>query len=148
MKFSLRLNNDLSPSQYVALAQAAEDAGFDQFWVSNDLFLRSDIPILTQVALRTERIHVGTGILNPYTIHPVGDGVLAATHGRDQRQSFPARHRRKRGTSSTGWDQAGSSVGGGARRRSWPCGLLPVNVTLDGKFLRWNDEPALRFDRR
>ena len=41
MIFSLRLNNDLPVAEYVALARVAEAAGFDQFWVSNDLFLRS-----------------------------------------------------------------------------------------------------------
>ncbi len=79
MKFSLRLNNDLPAAQYITLAQAAESVGFDQFWVSNDLFLRSDIPILTAVALATERIHIGTGILNPYTLHPAEMAMLAAT---------------------------------------------------------------------
>ena len=49
MRFSLRLNNDLTLSQYEALAQAAEAAGFDQFWVSHDLFLRSSSVILHSV---------------------------------------------------------------------------------------------------
>ena len=39
MKFSLRFNNDLPLQDYVTYAQAAEAAGFDQIWVSNDLFL-------------------------------------------------------------------------------------------------------------
>src|SRR5215207_3009658 len=50
MRFSLRLNNDLTLPEYLALAQAAEEAGFDQFWVSNDLFLRSAPVILAAVA--------------------------------------------------------------------------------------------------
>ena len=33
MRFSLRFNNDLPIGQYTTLAQAAERAGFDQFWV-------------------------------------------------------------------------------------------------------------------
>ena len=41
MKFSLRLNNDHAVNDYVEFARLAEAAGFDQFWVSNDLFLRS-----------------------------------------------------------------------------------------------------------
>ena len=41
MRFSLRLNNDLAVAEYIAIAQAAEASGFDQIWVSNDLFLRS-----------------------------------------------------------------------------------------------------------
>lgn len=79
MRFSLRLNNDLTLSEYVTLAQAAERAGFDQFWVSNDLFLRSAPVILSAVATATERIQIGTGILNPYTVDPSEIAMLAAT---------------------------------------------------------------------
>ncbi len=79
MKFSLRLNNDLPIPDYVTLAQAAEQAGFNQFWVSNDLFLRSVPVILTAVAQATTRIEIGTCVVNPYTIHPAEIAMLAAT---------------------------------------------------------------------
>ncbi len=70
MKFSLRLNNDLPVREYVALAQAAEAAGFEQLWVSDDLFLRGVWPILSACAVATERIGLGTCIVNPATMHP------------------------------------------------------------------------------
>jgi 5,10-methylenetetrahydromethanopterin reductase len=79
MRFSLRLNNDLTLRDYVAVAQAAEAAGFDQIWVSNDLFLRSAPVILQTIAQATQRIEVGAGILNPYTLHPAEIAMLAAT---------------------------------------------------------------------
>jgi 5,10-methylenetetrahydromethanopterin reductase len=79
MRFSLRLNNDLTLPEYVALARAAEEAGFDQFWVSNDLFLRSAPVILSAIAMATSRIEIGSCILNPYTIHPSEIAMLAAT---------------------------------------------------------------------
>jgi 5,10-methylenetetrahydromethanopterin reductase len=79
MRFSLRLNNDLTLPAYLALAQAAEAAGFDQLWVSNDLFLRSAPVILAAVAGATSRIEIGSCILNPYTIHPSEIAMLAAT---------------------------------------------------------------------
>ena len=79
MKFSLRFNNDLPARDYVTYAQAAEAAGFDQFWVSNDLFLRSAPVILSAIATATERIEIGTCILNPYTIHPAEIAMFAAT---------------------------------------------------------------------
>ncbi|MFO7323840.1 MAG: LLM class flavin-dependent oxidoreductase [Chloroflexota bacterium] len=79
MKFSLRLNNDLPVADYLKLARAAEAAGFDQFWVSDDLFLRSAVVILTAIAAHTERIEIGTCILNPYTIHPAEIAMIAAT---------------------------------------------------------------------
>lgn len=79
MKFSLRLNNDLALSDYIQLAQAAETAGFDQFWVSNDLFLRSNLVILPAVAQATTRLEIGTGILNPYTLDPAEIAMFATT---------------------------------------------------------------------
>jgi 5,10-methylenetetrahydromethanopterin reductase len=79
MRFSLRLNNDLPLTDYVALAQTAEAVGFDQLWVSNDLFLRSAPVILAAVAHATRRIELGTGILNPHTMHPAELAMLAAT---------------------------------------------------------------------
>ena len=79
MRFSLRLNNDLTLPQYIELAQQAEKLGFDQFWVSNDLFLRSGGVILTAVALNTSRIQVGSCVLNPYTMNAAEIAMLAAT---------------------------------------------------------------------
>ena len=79
MKFSLRFNNDLPVQDYVTYAKAAESAGFQQFWVSDDLFLRSAPVILSAAAIATERIEIGTCILNPYTIHPAEIAMFAAT---------------------------------------------------------------------
>lgn len=79
MKFSLRFNNDLPVRDYVRFAQAAEAARFDQFWVSNDLFLRSAPVILSALALSTQVIEIGSCILNPFTIHPAEIAMFAAT---------------------------------------------------------------------
>ena len=79
MRFSLRLNNDLTVPQYIELARQAEAHGFDQFWVSSDLFLRSAGVILTAVALNTGRIKIGSCILNPYTMNTAEIAMLAAT---------------------------------------------------------------------
>jgi len=77
--FSIRLNNDHRIEEYVALARRAEAFGFDQFWVSNDLFLKSAPVILSAVAGATKRIGIGTAILNPYTMNPGEIAMLAAT---------------------------------------------------------------------
>jgi 5,10-methylenetetrahydromethanopterin reductase len=77
--FSVRFNNDLPVRQYVELAKRAEAAGFDAFWVSNDLFLRNVWIILSAIAHATERIQVGTCIVNPYTQHPAEIAMAAAT---------------------------------------------------------------------
>jgi 5,10-methylenetetrahydromethanopterin reductase len=79
MRCSLRLNNDLRPADYIALARAAERRGFDQLWISHDLFLRSAPILITAVLRATERIEVGAGVLNPHTVHPAELAMLAAT---------------------------------------------------------------------
>ena len=147
MQFSLRLNNDLTPSAYVTLAQAAEAAGFDQFWVSNDLFLRSDIPILTAVAMATECIHVGTGILNPYTIHPAEMAMLAATMDEISGNRFLLGVAAGAGDflEWVGLEQTNPLA---ATRETIQAvrGLLAgERVALAGRFLRWNEEAYLRF---
>ena len=79
VRFSLRFNNDLPLALYPELARAAEAAGFDQFWVSDDLFLRGVWVILSSVAQATSRIQIGTCIVNPYTLHPAEMAMAAAT---------------------------------------------------------------------
>src|SRR6202171_2954660 len=77
MRFSVRFNNDLDVGAYPDLARAAEAAGFDQFWVSDDLFMRSVWIILSAVAQATTRIQIGTCIVNPYTMHPAEMAMAA-----------------------------------------------------------------------
>jgi 5,10-methylenetetrahydromethanopterin reductase len=76
---SLRLNNDVPVSEFVELATLAESLGFDQIWVSNDLFFRSAPVLLAAAAAATREISLGTGILNPYSIHPAEIAMIAAT---------------------------------------------------------------------
>ncbi len=147
MRFSLRFNNDLPAHQYPALARAAEAAGFDQFWVSDDLFLRSAPVLLTAAALATERIQIGTCIVNPYTLHPAEMAMMAATLDEVSSGRFLL------GLSS-----------GAAEFLKW-VGITPdkprtaVIETIhalrrlfkgeaaptDGAFLNWTDEAYLRF---
>lgn len=148
MRFSLRLNNDLPLREYVAIAQAAEAAGFDQIWVSNDLFLRSAPVILLAMAQATTRIEVGAGILNPYTIHPAEIAMLAATLDEATGNRF----------------NLGLAAGAGEFLKwvgieaAQPLAALRETVTairnllrgertpMQGVFLRWGNEAYLRFD--
>jgi 5,10-methylenetetrahydromethanopterin reductase len=150
MKFSLRFNNDLPVREYVALARAAEAAGFDQFWVSDDLFLRSGVVILAAVAQATQRIEIGSCILNPYTIHPAEIAMIAATLDE----------------LSGGRFNLGLSAGSGEflkwigiaqekPRTAVVESVAAINrlvsgerAPLDGQFLRWTDEAYLRFAAR
>jgi 5,10-methylenetetrahydromethanopterin reductase len=78
-RFSLRLNNDLSAAQFRDLAAAADEAGFDQVWVSHDLFWRSAPVLVAAAAAVTRRIRLGIGIMNPYSAHPSELAMHAAT---------------------------------------------------------------------
>jgi 5,10-methylenetetrahydromethanopterin reductase len=148
MRFSLRFNNDLPVSDYVELAQLAESAGVDQFWVSNDLFLRSAPVILTAVAAATSRIEVGTCILNPYTIHPAEIATFAATLDEFSGGRFNL------GIASGAADFLGWV---GLQHDKPRTSLIEVVETLrklfagqsaeiDGHFLKWSKEAYLRFD--
>jgi 5,10-methylenetetrahydromethanopterin reductase len=63
----------------VAMAKACEQAGFDTFWIAeaypwwrkHGFEARSSTAILAVIANETRRIHLGWGIISPYTRHPV-----------------------------------------------------------------------------
>lgn len=147
MKFSLRFNNDLPVSEYVTYARAAEAAGFDQFWVSDDLFLRSAPVILAAVAVASERIEIGACILNPYTLHPAEMAMLAATLDELSGGRFNL------GISSG----AADFMRWLGLRHDYPRSLVVETVTalnkltsnqnaaMQGKVLRWTEEAWLRF---
>lgn len=147
MRFSLRFNNDLSLSQYVTLAQVAELHGFDQFWVSNDLFLRSAPIILSSIATATHTIEIGTCILNPYTIHPSEIAMLAATLDELSHNRFNL------GLAAGAADflqwiglSHGPSLAALRETVTAIRGLLAgERVALEGKFLHWSEECYLRF---
>jgi 5,10-methylenetetrahydromethanopterin reductase len=147
MRFSLRLNNDLPVREYVRLARAAEAAGFDQFWVSDDLFLRAAPVILSAVATATERIQIGTCIVNPYTLHVAEIAMLAATLDELSEGRFNL-----------------GIAAGAAQFLKWigiqqarPVAALREAIhalrtlfkgeraALSGEFLQWTDEAYLRF---
>ena len=147
MRFSLRLNNDLSVSQYVELAQLAESLDFDQFWVSNDLFLRSAGVILTAAALKTDRIRVGSCILNPYTMNTAEIAMLAATLDEVSGGRFLL------GLSAgaaefLGWVGIRHSKPLTAMRESVAAVrklLANENAECEGDFLHWGAEAYMRF---
>lgn len=147
MKFSLRLNNDHRARDYTRWAVQAEEAGFDQFWVSNDLFYRSAPVILTAVAAATQRIEIGTCILNPYSIHPAEIAMIAATLDEVSNGRFNL------GLSSGAADFLGwVGVEAHKPRTAVVETVDAINRLMtgqpaasEGKFLRWSAEAHLRF---
>lgn len=79
LRTSLRLNNDVGVDEFVELARFAETLGFDQIWLSNDLFFRSAPVVLAAAATATSTIALGTCVLNPFSIHPAEIAMIAAT---------------------------------------------------------------------
>jgi 5,10-methylenetetrahydromethanopterin reductase len=115
--------------------------------VSNDLFLRSAPVILAAVAQATTRLEFGTGILNPYTIHPAEIAMLAATLDELSGCRFNLGLAAGAGEflKWVGIEQAAPLA---AVRES----LLAVRrllqgerVACDGQFLHWTGEAYLRF---
>lgn len=54
----------------VAFAVAAERAGVDSFWLSEDPDGWDALQMLAVIARETDRIRLGTGVINPYYRHP------------------------------------------------------------------------------
>ena len=79
LTFSVRFNNDLPPSRFERLAALAEECGFDQLWVSNDLFLHSAGVLVTAAARATSTISLGVGVFNPVSMHPAEIAMVAAS---------------------------------------------------------------------
>ena len=80
MKFGLRLADYFGTTQnMVELAMLAEKNGFDQCWVSHDVFMRSSFVTLTSIADHTQRMILGNTILNPYTTNPAEVAMFVAS---------------------------------------------------------------------
>jgi 5,10-methylenetetrahydromethanopterin reductase len=146
MRFSLRLNNDLTLPEYVALAQAAEEVGFDQFWVSDDLFLRSAFVILPVVAQATRRIQIGSGIFNPYTVHPAELAMFASTMDELSGNRFNLGLAAGAGEflKWIGIDQGAPLAMLGETIAALRRLQAGERVALEGRFLRWSGEAYLR----
>jgi 5,10-methylenetetrahydromethanopterin reductase len=79
VKFSVRFNNDLPADRFIHMAVLAEEAGFDQIWVSNDLFWRSATVLVAAAARATSRIALGVGVFNPVSMHPAEIAMAASS---------------------------------------------------------------------
>ena len=87
LTFSVRFNNDIPPERFARLAAVADECGFDQIWVSNDLFFHSAPVLVAAAAAATGRISLGVGVFNPVSMHPSEIAMAVASldelaHGR------------------------------------------------------------------
>ena len=65
MHFGITLKPNMTPGRAVALARQAEDAGFTYGWLFDSHVLWLDpYPLLTMIALNTQRMRLGTCVTN------------------------------------------------------------------------------------
>ncbi len=69
-RIGVRLHGGLDPHHCIELAVAAEAGGFASLWFAENPFHRGVMPTVAACAMRTGRIGVGIGIVNPYQRHP------------------------------------------------------------------------------
>lgn len=77
--FSIRLHQALTPQQCLELATVAEAAGFHSLWFAENPLDRAIVPTVAACAMRTSRVGLGMGIVNPYQHHPSLIAEEAAT---------------------------------------------------------------------
>ena len=63
----------------VSLAQLAEHAGYDRFWLADERFYREVYGALAVVATHTRRVALGPCVTDPYSRHPALTAMAIAT---------------------------------------------------------------------
>jgi 5,10-methylenetetrahydromethanopterin reductase len=62
---------NVNARDYVSQARAAEELGFHSFWVPEDYAFPGAFSSCAAIAVSTSKIKIGTGVVNPFTRHPV-----------------------------------------------------------------------------
>ena len=80
MRFSLTLQGQHDPAELFAMARAAEEAGMWGLWLTDSsLHSRDCYAQLGALAVRTERLRLGTAVTHPITRHPAIAAIAMAT---------------------------------------------------------------------
>lgn len=69
----------LPPHQLIETVKLCEELGYDQFWQANHKLDRDMTVELTLAAAHTQRMQVGTFVVDPYVIHPAMTAAALAT---------------------------------------------------------------------
>ncbi len=78
-RFSIRMGIAGSVRALVERAREAEAAGFDQIWTGNDFLGESGLVALPAIAMATSTIRIGSGVIDPVSIHPGQIAMFAAS---------------------------------------------------------------------
>lgn len=79
MTFEAEITPGMSPAEAVELGCMVEDAGFDRLGVSCVAMWPDTYQLQALIAARTERIHIGSMVTNPYTRHAAVHASALAT---------------------------------------------------------------------
>ena len=79
MRLGLGFNPVLSLEDAVAAASQAEALGYDSVWMHESLYQRDVVTYLSCMASGTEKIRLGSGVINTFTRHPVTAAATFAT---------------------------------------------------------------------
>jgi 5,10-methylenetetrahydromethanopterin reductase len=80
MNISVNLMPEAPVGVLVDLAKTAEELGYSRVWVYDEGLAMRDVYVaLTAIAAATSKVHIGTGITNPYTRHPSTTAAAIAT---------------------------------------------------------------------
>lgn len=77
--FDIGLDNGRTVDEIVAVAQAAEQGGFDTIWIAEQHFQRGVFTIAATVAEFTSSITIGFGVLSPFIRHPASVAMELAS---------------------------------------------------------------------
>ncbi len=79
MRLALGFNPVLSAAEAARTAAKAEGAGYDSIWMHESLFQRDVVTCIAAMVGATNRIRIGSGIINTFTRHPVAAATTFAT---------------------------------------------------------------------
>src|SRR5499433_2890354 len=79
-EFAFTLKPDMTPDRVVALTRQAEAAGFGYGWIFDSHVLwQEPYPLMTLMALNTQRMRIGTCVTNPAVRDPTVTASALAT---------------------------------------------------------------------
>lgn len=79
MKGGLLILGQYPPDRLVAIANLAEELGYDYFWFADEKFYWDPWVGLTVVAVNTRTIRLGPGVTEPYARHPALTAMAVAS---------------------------------------------------------------------
>lgn len=71
IEFGIKIYGTNNIHENICLIKKAEDMGFTHCWITEDYFNGGVFSLAAACAVNTTKIKIGTGVVNPFTRHPV-----------------------------------------------------------------------------